>query len=114
MFSREITSKWQESYQKEAEVVSAERASYKNSKQHLGAKIFDKLSLIFLLCGFLSLVSVPFTGITLVQATCFFVISFALSPSDGDRYELMMKGIAEDVANLRIHTAISTKAKRKE
>ena len=107
-------SKWQESYQKEAETISAERASYKNSKQHLGTKIFDKLSLMFLLCGFLGLVLVPFTSVTLVQATCFFVISFVLSPTDGDRYEAMLKGISEDMANVRINTTISTKTKYKE
>jgi fatty-acid desaturase len=113
-FKGGFMSKWQESYQKEAENIAAERAAYQNSSQRIGAKIFDKLSLLFLLSGFVSLGLVAFTEVTLVQSTCFFVISFVLSPTDGDRLETMLKGMAEDLANIRINTAIESKSKSEQ
>ncbi|MCL1127388.1 hypothetical protein [Shewanella surugensis] len=103
--------KWLESYQKEAENIVQERAIYENSSQRLGAKIFDKLSFLFLLSGFVSLGLVAFIDVTLIQSTCLFVISFVLSPTDGDRSGTMIKGMAEDLANIRINTAIESKNK---
>lgn len=105
--------KWNEAYKEETEVVARERMGYTANRLDHVKVFFDKLSIAFLLAGFAGLIAVPFTTFTLVQATCLFVISYVVSPSDGDRYESTLKGIAQDLANIRIHTAITSKAKER-
>jgi len=100
---------WEEKYKAESVVIQQERATYSGNHTVLGKKAFDYLSLIFLIAGFISLLLVYFTEVTLIHSACIFVISRVLSPSDTDRYELMIKGLAEDVANIRIVTAVIAK-----
>lgn len=64
---------------------------------------FNSLSTIFLSLGFLSLFLMFFTAITFLDATCLFVISFVLSPSDGERNWALTKGMAEDLAQVRMN-----------
>ena len=103
---------WQIQFEEEAKLISDERETYGSHKQDIGAKIFEKLALCFLGVAFLSLPLIFFTEVTLVHSTCLFIISFVLQPSDGDRYESQIKGIAQDLAHIRIHTAITGKAAR--
>ena len=99
---------WKSLYQEEATTIKEERASYpvNSKKPNIGYKFFEYLSNLFLVCGFVALGLLFFTEITLVQATCLFVISYVIHPTDGDRYESQLKGIAEDLANIRINTTI--------
>jgi hypothetical protein len=107
-------SDWEESLQKEIATISAERNGYASKAQYPIKRIFDLTSVVFLVLGFVSLIAMFFTDITLVQATCFFVISFVLSPSDGDRFETMLKGMAQDLANIRASTTITSKELKKK
>ncbi len=97
------------SWEAESVAIQQERATYPGNNTGLGKKAFDYLSLIFLIAGFISLLLVYFTEITLIHSACIFVISRVLSPSDTDRYELMIKGLVEDVANIRVASTIITK-----
>lgn len=105
---------WEESFQKESSEIVTERNSYASKAQDPIKRVFDITSVVFLALGFISLIAVFFTDITLVQATCFFVISYVISPTDGDRFESMLKGIAQDLANIRANTAISSKELKKK
>jgi len=103
-------SDWQNQREREAKTIAEERKIYEGRDQSMGAKIFEKLSLIFLSLGFLSLPLIFLNVCTLLESTCLFVISFVLHPTDGDRYEGLLKGMAEDLANIRINTAIGSRA----
>ena len=105
---------WEESFQKEAAEIANERNSYASKAQDPIKRVFDITSVIFLALGFISLIAIFFTDITLVQATCFFVISYVISPTDGDRFESMLKGIAQDLANIRANTAMTSKELKKK
>lgn len=89
-------------FENECNVIRQERANYSVWRGHLmGLKVFDWLSTAFLFAGFAALILVPFTTISLLQATCLFVIQHTLSLTDLDRAEAVFKGIAEDMANIR-------------
>ena len=105
---------WEESFQKETATIATERNGYASKAQDPIKRIFDITSVVFLVLGFVSLIAMFFTDITLVQATCFFVISFVLSPTDGDRFETMLKGMAQDLANIRANTVIASKELKKK
>lgn len=75
----------------------------------MGLKILDRLSTLFLFSGFAALVLVPFTAISLLHATCLFVIHHTLSLTDLDRAESILKGIAEDMGYIRANTTIIRK-----
>ena len=93
-----------EKFIKECEAIKLERESYKFP--HKGTdKFFDLLSALFFFSGFIALFSIPFSQVTLLDATCLFVIHFAIAPSDGDRFERMAKGMAEDLGNIRANIA---------
>ena len=102
-------SSWKELYNKEFELIVLEREEYSSKLNDPVKKLFDVLSFFFLIAGFIALTATFFSKITLTEATCFFVISFVLKPSDGDRMESAIKGIAQDLANIRINTAITSK-----
>jgi hypothetical protein len=105
-------SSWEESYKKEFEVIARERETYPSKLDDSVKKLFDVVSFCFLIAGFIALAAVFFTQITLVQATCFFVISFVVKPSDGDRMESLIKGMAQDLANIRISALMVSKKER--
>ena len=91
-----------QTFQEICQSIKEERGTYQPS--HKGTnKFFDVLSLLFLLAGFGALIAIFFTDVTIVEATCLFVISYVVAPTDGDRYESMVKGIAEDVGFTRAH-----------
>ncbi len=102
---------WDKKFKAEAYLIKQERQHYPLSikgEDDYVLKLFEYLSVIFLGIGFLSLILTFFTKITLVQATCFFVISgillfnrHMLENTDGERYEEIIKGIAEDMGNIR-------------
>jgi len=101
---------WDKYYQEEYTNIKNERTNYKISNDtEIGQKIFEVLSTLFLSIGFISLILVYFTEITLLQSTCFFVIAYTLQPSDGDRYQSIIKGITEDLAHIRLNTTIFSK-----
>lgn len=101
---------WQILFREEGKLISDDRATYEGHERSVGEKFFETLAVCFLGAAFLSLPLIFFTEVTLVQSTCLFVISFVLQPTDGDRYQSQIKGIAQDLAHIRIHTVISAKA----
>ncbi len=106
---------WNIYYQEEYENISNERANYKISgSTKKGQKIFEIIAALFLGMGFISLFLMFFTEITLLQATCFFVIAYTLQPSDGDRYQSIIKGVTEDLAHIRLNTTILSKNIKKK
>jgi len=101
---------WDKYYQEEYTNISNERASYKISNDtKIGQKIFEAIATLFLGIGFISLILIFFTEITLFHSTCFFVIAYTLQPSDGDRYQSIIKGVTEDLAHIRLNTTIISK-----
>ncbi len=105
---------WEEKYKEESSKVIQERSNYAKINNRLGVNIFEKLSIIFLGFGFISLLMIPFTEMTLIQSACIFIISHVLSPNDTNRYESVIKGVVEDVANIRIATTILSKEIQKK
>ncbi len=101
-------SDWEKNYEKEYFSIKNERESYPGGTEgeKFAYKLFDKLSFVFQISGFIALTLVFFTDTTLVQATCLFVIGYVVSPSDGDRYERQIKGIVEDLGHIRLNTTI--------
>lgn len=102
----------EENILKEIDIILQERKSYPKAYINKDHKIFDFLSLIFMGLGFVSLILIYFTNITLIQATCFFIISYILKPSDTDRYKFFIKSISEDLGNIRANTAVMVKHKK--
>ena len=98
--------KFESAIELETEKIRIERESYPAGKYNASKKFFDYASLIFLASGFIALVLIFFTDVTLLQAACLFVISYVISPTDGDRYESQIKCMAEDLANIRINTTV--------
>ncbi|PZO83709.1 MAG: hypothetical protein DI626_08815 [Micavibrio aeruginosavorus] len=87
----------------EKQKIIDERKTYKFP--NLGTKkFFEYVATGFFFFGFATLLLAFFTDLTLIHATCFFVISHVIQPTDGDRYETIVKGIAEDLANIRLNT----------
>ncbi len=86
------------------EAIQAERLNYK-SKNTGGFKFMDTMSFVFYCGGFICLgfALFSFYEITIFHATCLFIISYVVSPSDGDRYEEMVKGMAKDLGYIRAH-----------
>ena len=94
--------------QKEVELIKLERASY-TFNEKAGVFIFHSISLIFTAFGFTALISIFFTNITLIDATCLFVIGYVLDPKDSEINRLAIKGMLEDIANIRLNTAVISK-----
>lgn len=95
-------------FEKECEAIRHERNTY--ILPNRGAqKFLTVLSAVFFFAGFIALILIYFTNVTLLQATCLFVISYIIEPTDGDRYESMAKGIAEDLGNIRASLAVMRK-----
>ncbi|MEY8241730.1 MAG: hypothetical protein RPT25_15400 [Cycloclasticus sp.] len=103
----------EERFNSELLEIQQERKTYSANHTVLGKKVFDYLSIITLIAGFISLPLVYFTEVTLIHSACIFIISRTLSPSDTDRYELMIKGVAQDIANIRIATTVIAKGNEK-
>jgi len=101
-------SKWDEKYQREVDLIQKERNTYALSESPI-LVFFEKLSFAFMAMGFIALISVFFTDVTLINATCFFVIGYTIMPTDGDRQRAITKGMAQDLANIRASTAIISK-----
>ena len=101
-------SEWEKNYEKEYSSIKEEREFYPGNTEgnKFAYKLFDVLSFLFQASGFIALILIFFTDITLVQATCLFVIGYVISPSDGDRYELQVKGMVEDLGHIRLNTTI--------
>lgn len=100
--------KWEDLF--ELEVLELKRQRFLQQRPNKNMKkFFDVISAIFLFTGFLALVASFFTKITLLDATCLFVISYVIQPSDLEIAEEQLKGIAEDLANIRLNTVISSK-----
>jgi hypothetical protein len=99
----------QSDFQKECEIIIEERKGYKGNKGFGSIKFFDIISTVFLFVGIIILILVPFTEISLLQATCFFVISYTLSPTDLECSAHMIKGIAEDLGNIRANISVIRK-----
>lgn len=97
---------FEKSFEKEAEIILTERKTYPGIENNLPNKVYDYLSLIFLISGFVALILIFFTNVTLLQATCLFVISYIVKPTDTDRRELENKCMAEDLAHIRMNTTI--------
>lgn len=105
---------WSNAFDIEASAITTERLSYVSNTNGPVMRLFDILSTLFLCAGFIGLVAIFFTDITLIQTTCLFIISFIISPSDGDRFSSLIKGIAEDIAHIRANlTVISKEIKSK-
>ncbi len=96
--------KSEEHFAKEREIIANERSSYLFPNKGVN-KFFDYLSAVFFFSGFGALLLIFFTEITLIDATCLFIISYVVQPSDGDRFEPIVKGIAEDLGNIRLNTS---------
>jgi len=94
--------------QQESDAIKRERASYAFEEKP-GVAFFHYLSNAFMALGFIPLALVFFTEITLIQATCFFVIGYTLTPTDVDSNRTVIKGVTEDVANIRLNTAVISK-----
>ncbi len=101
-------SKWDEKHQQEVDLIIKERETYFLNEGPV-LVFFEKLSFAFMTMGFIALISVFFTEITLINATCLFVISYTIMPTDGDRQRAIIKGMAEDLANIRVNTTITSK-----
>jgi len=101
--------KWERTYKIEEEAIKEERKFYPGAGNEVGIKVLDVLSLIFLLSGFVALILIFFTDVTLVQATCLFVISYTIAPSDGDIFRQGIKGIMEDVGYIRLNITVIRK-----
>lgn len=92
------------------ERIQSERSAYKNKyagtlKFHsFIAMIFYKAGLITLVLTALSyfdVIDLPLEVLGIFYATSFYLIGYITEPTDGDRYEEMVKGIAEDMGNIR-------------
>ena len=101
--------KWDKIYKEEEQAIKEERTSYSADGEEGGLKILDGLSMIFMIAGFVALVLVFFTDITLIQATCLFVIGHVVGPSDGDLYKNALKGITEDMGYMRLNLTVIRK-----
>lgn len=94
--------------QQESDAIKSERIAYA-FEEKAGLKFFYYLSNVFMVLGFISLALVFFTEVTLVHATCFFVIGYTLTPTDVDSNRVVIKGVTEDIANIRLNTAVISK-----
>lgn len=99
-------SKQQELFEQECESIRQERAGYKLSRPRGVVKFLDGLSTIFFFSAFIALALVPLTEVTLLDATCLFVIHYAIQPSEMDLAERMIFGMAEDLARIRASLAV--------
>lgn len=95
-------------YQHEVDLITQERKTYPLNEKPI-LVFFEYLSFSFMAVGFILLIASLFTDITLLNATCFFVISYTIMPTDGDRHRSIIKGIAQDLANIRASNAIISK-----
>lgn len=102
-------SKWSDSFLKESDSLKKEREGYPAGRFSDAFRVYDVLSFLFLIAAFISLASVPFTDVTLLDATCLFVISHVVAPKEGDRFEKVFKGISEDIAHIRVNAVILAK-----
>jgi hypothetical protein len=66
------------------------------------------------MAGFVALALVPFTEITLLQATCLFVIHYTIAPTDFDYARWLLKGLAEDMAHIRANLTLIRKGCEKQ
>lgn len=89
--------------------INLEKEHIAGQDKHKGVKrFFDILGAFFFFLGFGSLVATFFTEVTLVQATCFFIIGYIVKPTDGDRYESLIRGMVEDLGHIRAHLTHSS------
>ncbi|MGW8169869.1 MAG: hypothetical protein ACWGHH_07695 [Sulfurovaceae bacterium] len=95
---------WVKKFNDEAKKIKFERIGY--TKDTTGERILDYLSAGFQFVGFVALILVFFTDITLVQATCFFVIGYTIAPTYMELSSNLIKQIAEDIIHIRINTKI--------
>jgi len=93
-------------YEEECENVRQERNTYKENQRNPAMKFYSWLSTFFLFVGFIALILVPFTEASLLHATCFFVISYTISPTDLDHSGQIFKGIAEDLGHIRANISV--------
>ena len=101
--------KWENIYKEEEQAIKQERNFYSGVGNDGGIKILDGLSMIFMVAGFVALALIYFTDITLIQATCLFIISHVIAPSDGDIFRQVVKGMAEDLGYMRLNLIVIRK-----
>lgn len=91
-------------FQEICDALKSERAIYRDQLSGI-KKFIDIVSTVFLFSGFVFLLASFFFSpeITIFHATCLFIISYCVGNSDGDRYEAIIKGMAEDIAHIRVH-----------
>lgn len=92
-------------YTEECEAIKQERTTYKLIRPRGIVGFESALSAAFYFAAFIALILVPFTEITLLQATCLFVIHYTIAPSEVDLGEALIKGIAEDLGHIRANLA---------
>lgn len=98
-------SEQQSLFEQECESIRQERSSYKLGRPKGVVKFMDILSAIFWFSGFIALALIPFTEVTLLQATCLFVIHYTIAPSEVDMAQGVIKGMAEDLGCIRANLA---------
>jgi len=99
---------WHNEYKETQQKILAERTSY-FTKNMPYIKLSEMISLVFLGIGIITLVLVYFTKVTLIQTTCFFVISYTIRPSDGYIFLYEIQCLTEDL--VRIRTSLDVLAK---
>ena len=101
-------------FEKECEAIRQERETYQVERNQVaGVKILDWLSTAFLFAGFVALALTPFTGITLLEATCLFIIHYTIAPTDLDYARKPFKGMAVDLAHIRANLSVMRKGVEK-
>lgn len=82
--------------------IKIERQTYKYKFPYY-LKVHSLAAMLFSYAGYASLIAAAFSyaDITIFHATCLLIIGYIIEPTDGDRYEEMVKGIAEDLGNVR-------------
>jgi len=103
-----------EAFDMECEVIRKERASYSLSRPRNIVRFEGFLSAIFYFLGFIALALIPFSQITLMEATCLFVISYVIAPSEIDLGESVIKGMAEDLGYIRANLSCIRKAREEK
>lgn len=100
---------------KQKKLISEERDTYYdvlNIKKN--NKIMEYISIFFFFSGFLSLALIPFTNITLIDATCLFIISHVFGPTDGELQAGLLKGLAVDLGLIRANISAFLVVKESE
>lgn len=88
-------------FENACEAIRQERTTYAQSNPPIAIKILYIVSTVFFFAAFGALVLVPFTDVSLLQATCLFVIHYTVAPSEADLAQGAIKGATVDLANIR-------------